>query len=101
MNRSNCTTTLRTARRLAQPVTRLGLILFARGLDAATVARLSGVARPVLDEMIAGGPTAADLEVTPYLAVAVTLGLPVHVLLTDPCPTCCATERSLTGVCPA
>jgi hypothetical protein len=92
---------LRSARRLARPATRLALICYARGIPAPVLAAVSGVPAPVLAEMIAGGPPVADMEITPYLAVARALGLPVAVLLTDPCPACCATERSLTGDCPA
>jgi hypothetical protein len=97
----SCTTTLRTARRLARPVTRLELIMFARGFEAATVARLAGVALPVLAEMLAGGETAANMELAPYQAVAAALGLPAHILLADVCPACCSTDRGLAGVCPA
>jgi hypothetical protein len=96
--RSNCTT-IRSARRLAQPVTRLALVLYARGLDAPVLAALSGVAPPVLAEMIAGGPAAADMDMGPYLDVAAALGLPVAVLCSDVCPQCVSPARSLDGVC--
>ena len=73
--------------------------MYARGLDAPTLAALSGVPLATVQTMIAGGERAAAVLADIYSHVAAALGLPAHALLTDPCPACCATERDLTGRC--